>query len=133
MDGVVINTDTKRTLKSDYIRITLLKNGKPSKFSLHRLLAIAFIENPNNFKIVDHIDKNKSFKSKMVRSLKLMEPRFPYDPSFQNKEVADAVSRLPLLYKADKENVKLHHQNFMALDLGNYRINMNAELQLIRS
>jgi hypothetical protein len=38
--------------------IVLHKNGKPQKFSLHRLVAIHFIENPLNLPIVEHKDDN---------------------------------------------------------------------------
>lgn len=42
-----------------YLRIDLYKNGKCSYHSLHRLVAIAFISNPNNYKYVNHKDGNK--------------------------------------------------------------------------
>tara|TARA_R110000787_G_C13106342_1_gene413120 strand:- start:35 stop:502 length:468 start_codon:yes stop_codon:yes gene_type:complete len=38
-----------------YTRICLSKNGKRSCFYLHRLLALAFIPNPDNKPCVDHI------------------------------------------------------------------------------
>ena len=34
-------------------------NGIPKTFSIHRLVAIAFIPNPQKLQIVDHIDRNK--------------------------------------------------------------------------
>ena len=44
--------------KSKYYKITVSKNNKRKQFYLHRLIAIHFIPNPNNYKEVDHIDKN---------------------------------------------------------------------------
>tara|TARA_R110000868_G_scaffold219439_1_gene470485 strand:- start:881 stop:1348 length:468 start_codon:yes stop_codon:yes gene_type:complete len=46
-------------LKTDkgYLRIGLRKD-KRKFYLIHRLLAIQFIENPNEYKIVDHIDNN---------------------------------------------------------------------------
>ena len=41
-----------------YIKIVKEKN-----FTVHRLLALHFIDNPNNYPIVDHIDRNKSNNS----------------------------------------------------------------------
>jgi hypothetical protein len=35
------------------------KNGKIKYMMLHRLLAICFIPNPNNYTEIDHIDRNK--------------------------------------------------------------------------
>ncbi len=42
-----------------YLRIGLNKNGKQLKYYIHRLLAIEFIDNPNNYDFVDHIDNNR--------------------------------------------------------------------------
>ena len=42
-----------------YIRVTLSKNSKIKKHKVHRLVAEAFILNPNNFLQVNHKDGNK--------------------------------------------------------------------------
>lgn len=45
---------------SGYLRVNLYdKRGKSSKYYIHRLVAQAFIPNPYNYKIVNHIDGNK--------------------------------------------------------------------------
>lgn len=41
-----------------YARVGLCQNGKCKLFSIHRLVAEAFIENPNNYKCVMHEDDN---------------------------------------------------------------------------
>tara|TARA_B110000285_G_scaffold24581_1_gene23692 strand:- start:100 stop:582 length:483 start_codon:yes stop_codon:yes gene_type:complete len=43
-----------------YLRVGLHKNGKEKKFLVHRLVALAFIPNPNNYPEVDHFDINPS-------------------------------------------------------------------------
>ena len=43
--------------KSRYKRIMLIVNNKKKNFALHRLLALTFIDNPNNHKFVDHINR----------------------------------------------------------------------------
>jgi hypothetical protein len=58
--GNVRNCKTKRILKinnkkNGYSNISL--NGKT--YTIHRLVAFAFIDNPNNKPTVNHIDKNK--------------------------------------------------------------------------
>lgn len=48
------------TKHTGYIRSPLTQdNGKPKSFTIHRLIAITFLENPNNYKIVDHINNIK--------------------------------------------------------------------------
>lgn len=43
-----------------YYEISLKKNGKEKRFKVHRLVAHAFINNPDNKPEVNHIDGNKS-------------------------------------------------------------------------
>lgn len=62
--GLIVNNRTGRTLiltkdKDGYLYTTLSKNGKRKKFRVHRLVAQAFIPNPNNFDTVDHINGDK--------------------------------------------------------------------------
>lgn len=42
--------------KDGYLKITLSKCGKYKQFFVHRLVALHFIDNPNNKKEVNHID-----------------------------------------------------------------------------
>lgn len=50
-----------------YLYVCLYKDGKGKCFSIHRLVAIAFIPNEQNFSQVDHIDNNK--KNNRVENL----------------------------------------------------------------
>lgn len=45
--------------KEGYLRVVLSKDGLTSRFSIHRLVAIHFIPNPNNKPFVNHKDGNK--------------------------------------------------------------------------
>jgi len=47
------------TTNCGYVRVNLCKNGKNKKHSVHRLVATAFIPNPENKPCVNHIDGNK--------------------------------------------------------------------------
>ena len=52
----------KQVIRSNnyqYYFVGLLKNGKRKYFAVHRLVASAFIPNPNNYEQVDHLDGNK--------------------------------------------------------------------------
>ena len=61
--GNVRNSRTGRKLslryrKDNHIDCMLYKNGKSIRYTVHRLVAIAFIDNPNNYPIINHIDGN---------------------------------------------------------------------------
>ena len=61
--GNIKNSKTNKILKlinnsEGYKVINLFKNKKVKMFRVHRLVAIAFLENPNNKPKVDHIDNN---------------------------------------------------------------------------
>lgn len=45
--------------KKGYLKIGLCKNGKNHKKRINRLVAMAFIENPNGLPQVDHLNGNK--------------------------------------------------------------------------
>lgn len=62
--GRVWNSKTKRLLKGDisnkgYLRVHLHNKNIQRKYSVHRLVALAFIVNPNCKKTVNHIDGDK--------------------------------------------------------------------------
>lgn len=61
--GRIINYKSKRILKGrvsfGYLRITLYKYGKAKTFMVHRLVAEAFISNPNKLPQINHKDENK--------------------------------------------------------------------------
>ena len=64
-NGDIYNCKRKNLMKSlickgnGYFKIGLTKNNKQKTYLLHRLIAIHFIENPNNYELVDHIDNNR--------------------------------------------------------------------------
>ena len=49
-----------KRINSMYLCVSLSKEGKSKSFSIHRLVANAFIPNPNNYSQVNHKDEDKS-------------------------------------------------------------------------
>lgn len=63
--GRVYSSLTDRILrpnlhKCGYLKVTLFMDGKAKTFLVHRLVAGNFIDNPNNFRDVNHKDGNKT-------------------------------------------------------------------------
>lgn len=63
-NGVIKNINNlviKQQINNNgYLFVGLYNNGERKMKKVHRLLADAFIDNPNNYNIVDHIDRNKN-------------------------------------------------------------------------
>jgi len=64
-DGRVFSKKSRKMLKpcdrgKGYMCVNLCENGKAKLFYIHRLVATQYIDNPNNFSEVDHIDRNKA-------------------------------------------------------------------------
>lgn len=64
-NGKIVKYNMKPHLSSTYTspssvyrRTTFIKDGKQDTQLLHRVIAMAFIPNPNNYPCVDHIDDN---------------------------------------------------------------------------
>lgn len=63
-DGMIYNEKTNKFLKhqtsrNKYLNVELTKGNKRYTMMVHRLIALAFIPNPNNYEFIDHIDRNK--------------------------------------------------------------------------
>jgi hypothetical protein len=61
--GNVRNDTTRLILQpiisTNYYIVNLYRDNKKKSFHIHRLVALTFIQNPENKKCVDHIDNNK--------------------------------------------------------------------------
>jgi len=63
--SVIVNLISKKILRQSltvrgYVKVTLRKDGYNKSYEVHRLLAKAFIPNPNNFPVVNHINEIKN-------------------------------------------------------------------------
>lgn len=64
----------KNTNKSGYEYVTLYNKNMCKKFKVHRLVAQAFIPNPNNFNVINHKNENKN--DNRVENLEWCNPKY---------------------------------------------------------
>ena len=49
---------TAKLKRNGYFQLGIRNNNKRKFFTIHRLVALHYIDNPNNYETVDHIDRN---------------------------------------------------------------------------
>lgn len=80
--------------KDGYFQVNLSSNNSPKTHRIHRLVATAFIENPNNHPIVNHKDEN--VKNNSSYNLEWCDAK--YNTNYNNSSVKRGVSqRKPII------------------------------------
>ena len=72
---------------SNYAYVNLSKNGKGKTYTIHRLVAQAFIDNPNNYPCVNHKDENK--KNNNVNNLEWCDYKYNNNYNFKMNKIRD--------------------------------------------
>lgn len=85
------NNSKERILKpgnigNGYLFVHLWKEGKRKKYLVHRLVASAFLENPNNLPQVNHINENKTDNS--VKNLEWCSSEYNCNYGSRNERMA---------------------------------------------
>lgn len=94
--GQVRNKQTMKILKhgeirGGYLQIELCNSGKKKFFYVHRLVAEAFIPNPNNFPQINHKDENK--KNNFVDNLEWCTASYNVNYGTRNQKAAKKISK----------------------------------------
>lgn len=103
-DGDVISMKHKEPillspfLRHGYERVTLWENGKKFNVSVHRLVAMAFIDNPNGYDEVNHKDENKTNNN--VDNLEWCSHIYNMNYGTRNKRIVETRKRNNKLRKA---------------------------------
>lgn len=72
--------------KHGYLKISLWHNGKKKTFTIHRLVAEAFIPNPDNLPCVNHKDEDKT--NNCVGNLEFCTPEYNNNYGTHNERVS---------------------------------------------
>lgn len=114
------HTGKKRLMKLrknryGYLEVHLYKDGKVKWYKVHRLVAQAFLANPNNLSQVNHKDQNK--ENNIVSNLEFCSPEYNVNYGDRNERASekqckpifgvDKVSGLIVEYKSAKEAGKV--------------------------
>lgn len=128
---------TGRILKSGkdrggYLQVDLCKNGKHKTHRIHRLVAQAFIPNPENKPEVNHIDENKT--NNMVSNLEWMTAKENSNHGTRNERMAKAISKsnsIPIIATNIKtgESTELYGTSECARQLGLNQSNITSVLK----
>lgn len=80
-----------------YLRVTLKKNNQPKYMLVHRLVAMAFIPNPDHLEQVNHKDENKT--NNCVSNLEWCNSEYNNNFGTHTERTAKAQSKAVAAYK----------------------------------
>lgn len=88
---------TPRVKRNGYAQIGLYQDGKAKSYTIHRLVAIVFIPNPNGFPYVNHKDEDRLNNS--VDNLEWCTPSYNIHYGTAIKKLSDAKRNHPAMSK----------------------------------
>ena len=91
-------------IKRGYYQVGLTKNGKRKWHQVHRLIAQAFIPNPNNFPQVNHKDENKLNNS--IENLEFCTASYNNTYGTRIQRVAEKTSKKIIQYDLNNNFIK---------------------------
>lgn len=92
--------------KDQYSIINLYQNGKNKTCRIHRLVASAFIPNPNNYPVINHKDENRT--NNRIDNLEWCTSKHNNNYGSHNKKVGKALKGKP---KSKQHILKVRENN----------------------
>lgn len=91
--------------ESGYAFVVLSKNGKTKGFRVHRLVAETFIQNPYNYRCVNHKDENK--QNNNVNNLEFCSHKYNNNYGTKPKRISKANSKSVIQYDKEYNFIKI--------------------------
>ena len=88
-----------RKIKGWYLSVTLTINNKPKQYLVHRLVALAFIQNTNNYKEINH--KNEDKTDNRVENLEWCDRSYNNNYGNRLTKFANSISKSVIQYTLD--------------------------------
>lgn len=82
-----------------YLSVNLYKNKKHKKHRVHRLVAQAFVLNPNNYPIINHIDENKHNNN--ANNLEWCDIKYNNNYGSRGNKISETKSKIICQYDLD--------------------------------
>ena len=81
--------------KKGYMFVTLAEDGKQYNRAIHRLVAKAFIANPNRYPMINHKDENKA--NNIITNLEWCDAKYNsnYGTAIERREAAKRKYKIP--------------------------------------
>lgn len=98
---------TQKVTRFGYHTIRLSKNGKKNDYSVHRLVAKAFIENTNNLPQVNHKDENKD--NNCIENLEWCSSSYNINYGNRNRKVSKKISQKVAKLGLDGKVIKIYN------------------------
>ena len=93
-----------RKLPSGYLQVDLYKNGEYKHYTVHRLVAKAFIPNPNNLPDVNHKDEDKTNNN--LSNIEWCDRKYNSNYGTRIQRIVEKQSKPVLQYEKSGEFVK---------------------------
>ena len=99
--SISINTlkPYKNIKRYGYLEVYLRLPGSKKTYKIHRLVAEAFIPNPDNLPQINHIDENK--ENNIVSNLEWCTAEYNLNYGSHNKKISQALKRKVFQYSKD--------------------------------
>lgn len=91
------NIILKQSKYSKYNQVNLYKNCVRRTFNVHRLVATAFLNNPNNYECINHIDENK--RNNVVSNLEWCSKKYNVNYGSGNKKSSNIRSKYKIIQR----------------------------------
>lgn len=112
--SIISNKILKGNENAEYIYVTLCKNGKQKIKKIHRLVAEAFIDNPNNYLYINHKDENK--KNNIVNNLEWCTKAYNNNYGTRNERMSKNKSKYKIIQKDKEGKIIKKWQNIWDLE-----------------
>lgn len=98
------------TRKGGYLFVQLHLNGKGKNYLVHRLVAIAFIPNPDNLPEVNHLDEDKT--NNRVENLEFCDRKYNINYGTRTDKVRNTAIKNGYWLNLNDEERKIYHNEY---------------------